>query len=532
MNKMTKAMLKHASFQAGEFIQLVPIGLPLVLQYNEDGNLEKIAYGLTGGTDATKELMLTIRDSSRLPISIPIKGGTTWVHGVLYTGARPNVPGNISEARFSEQYIEMFKQNPNNFNFFGYNVKSKSFNVTGAANIRQWLSMSKFNILPGFMAPANMTPELFDNLVTKLYNFKYPLISAFLSFGQTGCTIYPTDIHAHIVSGPIEDYIDRNGYVHKRVYVDENSLSVDELMCKSPEPLLFDYATIELNGIEDGDVIYLDSFHNLLYADTSRKPARQISYRCPKCGKVMNVTDDALRCGNPDCITRMYPDICHMLSVYKLPPLEYTDYIKLVDNGDITCLLDVLILPQYKDLKLSLTLSQVVDGLVPVESVHDRDIFNIIANNCSNNVMTFKHYISNPSEMVQDFQFKGKNMEVALNLFTPKLILYINTVIDSADIVQENKAFEGAPIFRGKEIVITGRFRHGNNNFIKSIFESYGAAVVTRVTESTGCVVVGDIPEDVSGIAIRKAKKARIDVFDESTFFNMYDIDADLNENM
>ena len=114
-------------------------------------------------------------------------------------------------------------------------------------------------------------------------------------------------------------------------------------------------------------------------------------------------------------------------------------------------------------------------------------------------------------------------MEVALNLFTPKLILYINTVIDSADIVQENKAFEGAPIFRGKEIVITGRFRHGNNNFIKSIFESYGA---------TGCVVVGDIPEDVSGIAIRKAKKARIDVFDESTFFNMYDIDADLNENM
>ena len=532
MNKMTKAILKSASFQSGQFIQLMPIGLPLVLQYNEDGNLEKVAYGLTGIKDITKELMLTIRDSNKIPVSIPVTAGTTWIYGVLYTGTRPKVPGNISDSEFCKQYIDMFKENPSNFNFFGYNVDSKSFNIVGAVNVRQWLSMTKFNTLPGFMCPGDLVPELFDNMAAKTYNFKYPLIAAFIVFDVNDYAVYPTNIHAHIVSGPIEDYIDRNGYVHKRVYVDENSLSVEELMCKSPEPLLFDYSTVEMNAIQEGDVIYLDSLHNLIYADTSHKPARQLSYRCPKCGKVMQVTDEALRCGNLDCTTRMYPDICHMLSVYKLPPLEYMDYCKYADNGDITCLLDVLILPQYKDLKLDLTLGQIVDGLVPVEAVHNRDIFNVIANNCSNSVLTFKHYISNPTELVQDFHLTGKDMEVVLNLFTPKLILYINTVIDTVNIVQEGKAFEGAPIFRGKEIVITGKFRHGNHNFIKSVLESYGAKIATRVTETTGCVVVGDIPEDVSGIDIRKAKKARIDIFDESTFFKMYSIDEDLDANM
>lgn len=532
MNTMTKAILKTADLRAGQFVQLMPIGLPLVLQYNTNGNLEKVAVGLSGTKDITKDIILDIRDSNKIPISIPITGGTTWVYGVLYTGATPKVPGNISDDNFCEQYIEVFKSNPDNFNFFGYNVESKSFNVVGAVNVRQWLAMSKFNTLPGFMCPGNLNPELFDNMVTKLYNFKYPLIAAFIVFDANTCSIYRTNIYSHIISGPIEDYVDRNGYVHKRVYVDETDLRHYELLCKSPEPLLFDYSVIEMNGIQEGDVIYLDSLRNLVYADIKHKPARQVSYRCPKCGKVMHVTGEPLRCGNPDCETRMYPDICHMLAVYKLPPLEYTDYFKYTHKGDITCLLDVLILPQYKNLELNLTLGQIIDGLVPIECVHNREIFNVIANNCSNNVLTFKHYISNPIELVQDFHLTGKDMEVVLNLFTPKLVLYINTVIDSANIVQEGKAFEGAPIFRGKEIVVTGKFRHGDRSFIKSILESYGATIATRVTDTTGCLLIGDIPEDVSGINIRKAKKARIDIFDESTFFNMYDIDSDIKANM
>ena len=97
------------------------------------------------------------------------------------------------------------------------------------------------------------------------------------------------------------------------------------------------------------------------------------------------------------------------------------------------------------------------------------------------------------------------------------------------DIHVSMKKFDGAPIFHGKTIMITGRFKHGSHDEIISILESYDATVVTKFNNSVQCLVIGDTKESIDGLSARYCKANKIPIFTESEFFKRFQIDEDIS---
>ena len=78
--------------------------------------------------------------------------------------------------------------------------------------------------------------------------------------------------------------------------------------------------------------------------------------------------------------------------------------------------------------------------------------------------------------------------------------------------------------------MITGTFKHGTTEDIIAILQSYSATVVTQMDKKVQCVVVGDIKENIDGLAIHAARELDIPMFDETAFFDRYTIDEDLEK--
>ena len=92
--------------------------------------------------------------------------------------------------------------------------------------------------------------------------------------------------------------------------------------------------------------------------------------------------------------------------------------------------------------------------------------------------------------------------------------------------------FDGAPIFRGKRIFITGSFKHGSMEEISSILNSYSAEVTFDYEGKIDLVLVGDISEGVNGVAVKNAVSLRVPIMKESDFFKRYEIDDDIQQNL
>ena len=72
---------------AGTYFIPVPVGLPLTVQYGASGRLQKVYYGhvLEKAVDLSKELLSNFISTDIVPTEIPMKNGTTWIRGILYT---------------------------------------------------------------------------------------------------------------------------------------------------------------------------------------------------------------------------------------------------------------------------------------------------------------------------------------------------------------------------------------------------------------------------------------------------------------
>ena len=93
--------------------------------------------------------------------------------------------------------------------------------------------------------------------------------------------------------------------------------------------------------------------------------------------------------------------------------------------------------------------------------------------------------------------------------------------------------FDGAPIFRGNTIAVTGKFRRGDYSEIKSILSSYAANVVPSIEmghKLPDVVLVGSLNEGISGEMMHKAKTHNIPIRYEDSFFAQFEIDKDLAE--
>jgi NAD-dependent DNA ligase len=219
--------------------------------------------------------------------------------------------------------------------------------------------------------------------------------------------------------------------------------------------------------------------------------------------------------------------------VLDLPELTKPQFDAYMSNSELQILPDLLLLPEYKDLKIKKNLWELIYACIPIEAGVDKQWIIRFCNRCNNNYKTVKYYFDSPVRIYTELDM-NVSRRLADWLSDAANVLEVDTVINSAQIeiaVQDKiMSFDGAPIFRNKTIFITGTFKHGTMAEIRAILESYSATVVTDYDDYIQCVLVGDIKDGIDGQAILAARELKLPIFNESEFFARYSIDEDLEK--
>lgn len=509
----------------GDYLMPVPLGLPITLQYSAGGLLEGIYQGYGHDrTNVTDILLDLFRKHHTSPLSIPIKGGTTWIKGVLYTGTRFYSDGALPSA-ISSDIISAYSHNPTSFNFFAGNVDSLSASIKGAVPTRNWLSVTGFNVLPGWLISKDITKDEFIQMIDNdKFPFIFPLISDYIIYRGMEVRFVSTQLKQFIVN-EVKRYTDQYGYIRAKL--------IDKF---GSERSYVDYSEVVRLNIQKNSLVILDCYGNLIYSVSSDNNSHIVSpnINCTVCGRPFKVPKDGeVICPDINCMSRLYPELNHFLTVLKLPNMDIDTYNECVANGDLTCIPDVLQLPDYIDCRIQVTLSDVLASVVPVSVVSDKSIFSSFVNSCNNNLSSFRYYIQHPDLLVKDVDEKNISYNKFIRwLQTPPNVLNIQAILESPQIsiIETNKKFEGSPIFRGKTIMITGDFLHGSHSDISAILKSYSAEVTTQFSEVINCVLIGGTHENIDGISIRNARNLNIPIYEEQPFFEAYEIDADIHE--
>lgn len=522
-------MFVRNCLSTGDYVVPVPLGLPLTLQYNEDGKLQKVykGYEESSRENISSQILKDFLHSTTLPITIPLQGGTTWVRGVLYTHTEYSNNGNLPEA-ITDNIILDYRYDPTKFAFFAGNIESLAMKFGGAATVNKWLVMAGFSTLSGWVIPAGLTKEAFAKLIhNERFPFRFPLIMSYIIYNLKGVSYVSTELKQYTVSRVVR-YNDQNGNIKATLYnkADSNTLSVN----------ISD--VIKYNVLPNTRIV-LDKYNNMIYSaptDNKVRDKRTSTIVCSVCGKQFNANmDGEVTCPDVHCMSRMYPEFVHFLSALNMPVLGYAQYDSLVKAKKLLFISDLFELDEYKDYKLEITLANLLGSVVPISVLPDQSIIAIFANKCNNNISAFRYYISHPDKINHDLGISGHNANKLINWLTDT---YNYNTLDALldckqiSISNTNKKFEGAPIFRGKHIMITGTFTHGDKSDIILILNSYCAEVVSNLTPHVDCVVVGDMLENVDGKALNIARASNIPIYQERDFFKAYGIDEDLAENL
>ena len=240
-----------------------------------------------------------------------------------------------------------------------------------------------------------------------------------------------------------------------------------------------------------------------------------------------------MTCSNPYCTSLLYPKIERFCKVLGLDVLSKEQFDKYVEDSELQIFPDVLLLPEYKDIKIKKNLWELIFACIPMDVGVDKQWLIKFCNRCNNNYKTVKYYFDGPIRIYTELDM-NVSRRFANWLSIPRNILELDTIINSEQIELAVKdkvmSFDGAPIFRNKTIYITGTFKHGSLAEIRAILESYSAVVVTDFDQHIQCVLVGDIKEDIEGQAILAARELHLPIFSESEFFAKYEIDSDLEK--
>ena len=505
-----------------DYIIPIPMGIPTTLQYNQSGNLEKVYVGYNKDrVDHTKDMFNLILENNTAPATVRIKNGTTWVQGIIYTAETLEVTGEICDA-VENAYIDRFIQNPKQFHFFAGNIESTASVLKTAAVVNQYLKISKFDTMAGWVVPSNINPDYIENLTnTEQYTFTKTLSRVFI-FRVTDVRIIELHNKQYVVDS-IKQYTDDNGYVNVKVSNEDSTYTS-----------YIDYSDLIKLNILKGSVVFLDSDYQIKRVHTTNTTKRiPRTLTCKFCGRVYNVPDQAPTvCPNVHCTSRIKTRINTFL--YTLGLEEPENLTELLTNKEVTCIPDLLILDKYKDIDIELTFTQLLRSLVPVALITNTDVFTAFGNACNNNETTFRFYVNSPELIPIDLDIHHKDLN--------RLMLWLSDRTNASDIEcilntpnvtlkASEKKFEGAPIFRDKTILLTGEFIHGSYTDITSILRSYSASISTAFSNMIDCVITGGTKESIDGRIINQARVLGIPVFDELEFFAEYEIDSDLHDN-
>ncbi len=508
--------------RAGDYVELSPIGIPITLIYNH--HLDRVKLGFDDNSeDITDQVIQIFRDRSVVPFKIPIVQGTTWIKGVLYCSDFGKFEGSVPDA-VQSQLLNKFLLDPSSFNFFAGHVKSLGTVFRGALPIRQWLQTYKFNILPGLIVPSNLTKQSFYSLVSKMnYPFRFPLVANYMVFHKDDFSIYSTGLKSYICESAAS-YVDENGYLHGRIQCKFNTLNVD-------------YRDIVKYNIQKNSLLIQDMYGATIFSDNASDRS-QISNAvvCPICGKVYNIDFNREPCCDDiHCLSHSYSRIRQFTSVLKLPCLPFDEFNRYVKNKNITTFTDLFLVDPLQSIEIKCTLAKFMRAIIPEYVVHNFDSLQALCNKCNNSWDVLQYYIRNPERITYEFLTNSYDGQQLVSYLKDKgVVLEITTLAESSQItfVDSDRTFDGPPIFRGKTILLTGKFRHGSYGQVASILQSYDAKIVYAFDESVSAVIVGDIKENVNGTILRNCRMLNIPVYDEQLFFDQYEIDSDIKANL
>ena len=525
-------------------VTLCPAGLPVKLQYNEHGLLQKFTIGFSIDLDPVYEdpdagefnyNELFARIKQFVPNSISTTGGTTWVYGVFYTDRIPCKEGILPQALFKDYIKDII--DGGRYEFYAGYVHSLAASFKGPLVIRNFLGSARFNLLPQILVPLTMTDETLQMMMNpSAYPFKYSFIAGFFIFEDLGCRYSHGNLLQINVTNEPTPFVDSDGYLK------------GEVITESGRTYVFDYSAIVHHGVckgctllmerdEDSKVLSILSTRMGVGVEKVPETSGQ-NVKCPVCGKTYRVgQDDApVQCDDPHCLSHQYENAVKMLTALGLPSMSYNSYKSLVDSKKVICLTDFLELPPCKDQEVKTSLANAMYAVIPTDVVPSFNLIERFANKCNNQVETVVYYLENPLRIETDLDITDPMVRRLVTwLQDPYNVSTLTTIFSQVTIDSKLQKFDGDPIFRGNTIAITGRFKRGDYPEIKSILMSYDAEVVPSIERGQDLpdvLVIGSLNDGVSGEMIQKAKIHSIPIVYEDDFFQRYEIDQDLAKNL
>ena len=508
---------------AGSLVYIVPTGLLVTLRYDVQGVLSKVYQGINVKEDLGEDFLKCIVRMGLVPNSIKLHGGTTDVWGVFYSNEFKATDGILPDCEFTRIVKDIESGSPK-YRFYVGNVESGAMQIT-PSSMQSWTKMVGFETLPCWAVPIDASDSVLKTYITNniQIHFEYPLLSGFMIFeGQSKCRYYPIELHTATVVDKPERFTDHDGYIKYG------------FTCGDNKTISIDYPDAVRFNIQKGSQIILDG-ESVIWSDTKsaedRLPSRTV---CTYCNKILDVPSDGpMMCSDPFCISRLYPRIHRFCKITGIDELTVEEFDVALEKQEIQILPDLLLLPKYKDTKITKHLSEVLLACIDGDVGLNRDWMVKLCNKCNNSYATVKYYLEGPRRIETDLDMQ---VPIRFNkwLAEPRNLIELDTIVNSEQInlIEGGKIvkFEGAPILRDKRIMITGTFMHGNTDDIIAILNSYSANVVTEYDKKVQCIVVGDIKENIDGLAIQMAREFDIPMFDESQFFARYQIDEDLEK--
>lgn len=514
-------MFVRNCLRAGDYLVPVPVGVPVTLEYN-DGWLSKVYLNYDNHkTILESSFFEIIKSETDIPSKVPIKIGMTWVKGVLYSGTHISCDGFV----FSEVVNKMitdFLHNPRTYRFFAVDVESNATMFHGAGPVRQWLKMNGFKVIMGQLVPATINEKTFNTMWSGKYQFEYPLMMYYFIWRGLEKIVRNTLMIQHTCKRVCKNLLE-NGSLQAVIYTE------------SEEKVEVDYYDVTSNQVRAGSIFYMDDNNHIIYSwndNTKSKFNEEII--CPVCGKTY-VPKKYTHCDDDTCLSLKYFTVNNILKAFGMHEISFKDYIIKVKNNEILSVGDVLNCDEYLDYQLNASLYSVLRAMIPLSAARNDDTVSSFVNRCNNNVDSLKYYISNPSRAKVDFEITDSKFDDMLDWFSKnENVADIINVLDNPryNPSYRDRLFDGPPIFRDRKIYLTGKFKHGDMNSIISILQSYGAEVTDKFGSDIDCVVIGDILENINARNVKSAQNMRIPVMEESQFFDKYDIDSDIQQNL
>lgn len=519
-------MLKNVTCRPGAYVEIVPLGLLGTLQYNSNGILQKIVLSFNYLDHKDEDVLdanltIDLKQRNLVPQRINFAKGTTWVRGVFYTKKQFKSEGILPDCIREEMVFDL-EHHPEDYVFYAGDIKNDSMRIAGSGLVTTRLATLGFNTLPGYQVYDELGAiPVEDIMKSKKSPFTYPLLSGLLICeGAADFRYVPFNLNQMIVTSTT-NYLDNNGYLHTTV------MSSNKSMNKSYTDIVqYDVQPKSTIILDDTDIVYSRPGAGFMRKRLAR------SIHCSICGKTLTVPVRGFTsCQDPHCVSKLYPVIQHFLSVLQLPEMSFNQFKEHMQNKEITCLTDVLILDTYKDCKVNCTLSTLLSAVVPVSFVRTAGFFQKFTNYLGS-VEAFDYYIQNPDCIVTDLKLDPiPAASFCRWLKDPYNVVELETLLNSSQITIKPVAqkFEGSPIFRNKTICVTGTFQHGTLEDIIAILKSYSAEVTTKFDNTVHCVVVGHYEDEDRSIT-ELANAYGIKVYGEDDFFRYYEIDLDIQK--